>query len=314
MQSIVLFLISCLFWVACKTSTRRDASELNSNPGPAYGTLAQERVRLAFENLALALKRVNPDLLPAQTEPLLAAVTALNDMIDIFVHVLPMQDDADPYLSLRATLTSGADSLTRFHAIGTPADSKLYASLRAPVLRWVEEFASAANLRATEDYLESMNRSLATRRTIAVLEKTCWGDVDNIPDLRAPAGRGLKEFMKALLSAYHIAAGQAVAITEILSAEQTPAFQSTRIKARAIVAIAEYFPDYFDGDSNLQGQLPQVQRLVARYDIVGKWLNRRESLLKAKHFEEARILGEKIKQEWQEVKVWQTHAPKVSKP
>lgn len=309
-QRLALFiaLIFCAF--ACKSSRLQDlestlAVSVDFNEPQTYAKLADERVHQSFQALLKDVDNLDYDLPPSQIHTLEKNLIEFEDMLEIFVHVLPMREDEDPFLDLYASLEEGRILLGRLRTSVLAASQK--AESQKGLLTWVQSLASEPVRKRYEQYLAALNRSTATRRTIPVMESYCWGRVDYIPELKAPAAQELQAFMKALLNATRIASQEAKEIDDILSPDQRQAYEATRRKSRSILAINSYFPLVFGDQGRLQKALPVVKAVSEHYEHLQGMLDAYDAI-KDKKSPDAQNLGKKIALEWSAIKSGQGSA------
>jgi hypothetical protein len=153
----------------------------------------------------------------------------------------------------------------------------------------------------TQAFLLATNSVYATRRSIPVLNATCWAKVDFIPSLGSAAEQELQDFMTALLKATRSEAIEALKVEEITAIEQTKAFQSTRTKLRNLQMVQRQFPAVVIQDQALQKSLSTLKDLSVRYDAINDLLEESRNL-KAK---DRPSLDQKIIQSWADTKTLQ---------
>lgn len=313
-QRLALFVALVFGLLACKSSGPHDtdtssnlSTRVDFNEPQTFAQLADERIHQSFVSLWKELERLNEAkvFLPSSDEALTLErnLITFEDMLEIFVHVLPAQDEEDPFLDLYGDLEVGRGLLGRLRAPGISPE--LAQNIQKEILNWVERMTSVSQRDRYATYLSALNQSRATRRTIPVLENYCWGRVDYIPQLRGSAVRELQDFMKALLNATRSAALEARDIEDILPADQRQAFHATRRKSRSILAMNRYFAQVFEDEARVRKALPVLEAFSERYENFNGLLMAYDKL-KDKSAQDARALGEKINEEWSAIKAWQT--------
>lgn len=277
-----------------------DANEEAEAEAETFAMFGSKRIDAAFQKTQAALASFPQDFKLDDALALSTELSDLRDLLEIFVHIFPIKAGDDQLIVIHEQLNQGIDLLSGFAKLH---DADKIKAARPAILSFAGRISAPDQKLKMLEYFESINRVYATRRSIPILNNTCWAKVDFIPRLSSPAEQELHDFMKALLRATRSEATEALKLEEITAVEQTASFQSTRLKARHVLMLQRHFPEITKGDEDLLKSLNALKDLSVRYEAIHELLEERDTVLAGAG--SVSLLDKKILRDWAETKSWQ---------
>ncbi|RYZ52165.1 MAG: hypothetical protein EOP07_20015 [Proteobacteria bacterium] len=299
-----LLTLSLIVNQSCKSVSKSEPSDVSAMGADAdvetFAMLGGKRIDAAYHKVEAALATMPKEFKLDEALAVSNDLIELRDYLEIFVHIFPIKADEDQLIKIHEQLNKGIGLLSDFAKLH---DADKIKAARPAILSFAGQMSGGDQKKEMSEYLESINRLHATRRSIPVLNATCWAKVDFIPRLSSPAEAELHDFMKALLRATRSEATEALKLEEITAVEQRTTFQSTRNKARHVLMLQSRFPDLVKNDEDLRKSLSTLKDLSTRYEAINDLFLERDLLLA--EAKSSSILDRKIMKDWSETKAWQ---------